>query len=59
MQFTLVLTEHRILGFVFAPYLVKRDAQKEYYNTFDKITIQKQFSCIYLEIKKNGNNILL
>lgn len=41
MQFTLVLTEHRILGFVFAPYLVKREGQKEFYTTYDKITLQK------------------
>jgi superfamily II DNA or RNA helicase len=41
MQFTLVLTEHRILGFVLAPFLVRRDGQKDFYTTYDKITYQK------------------
>ncbi|MBN2485437.1 MAG: DEAD/DEAH box helicase [Bacteroidales bacterium] len=41
MQFILVLTEHRILGYIFSPYLVKREVNKEFCVTYDKITIQK------------------
>jgi len=41
MQFTLVLAEHRILGFVFSAYLLKRERGKEYFTTYDKLTLQK------------------
>ena len=41
MQFIIVVTEHRILGFVFVPYLIKREGPKEYFSTYDKITLQK------------------
>lgn len=41
MQFVITLVEHRILGYIFAPYLIKKDKGGNYYNTYDKLTIQK------------------
>ncbi|MBN1116408.1 MAG: DEAD/DEAH box helicase [Bacteroidales bacterium] len=41
MQFVLVIADHRILGFVLAPYLVKPDKTKGMYLTYDKITLEK------------------
>ena len=39
LRFVITLTEHRILGFVFAPYLVKPDLQKGNYAIYDRITL--------------------
>ncbi len=38
LRFIITLTEHRILGFVFAPYLVKPDRQKGNYVIYDRVT---------------------
>lgn len=41
MQFVITLVEHRILGFILSPYFIRRDRNTEYFNTYDKITLQK------------------
>ncbi len=41
MQFIIALNGHRILGFVFSPYLIKREKNSEHYLTYDKLTLQK------------------
>lgn len=41
MQFVITLVEHRILGFIFSPYFIKRDRNNDFYNTYDKLTLQK------------------
>ena len=40
MHFIIALTEHRVLGFVFAPYLVTREQDKQYFEIYDRITDQ-------------------
>jgi hypothetical protein len=41
MQFVIVITEHRKLGFIFAPYLVKPDQKAGVFSTYDKLTLTK------------------
>ena len=38
LRFIITLTEHRVLGFVFAPYLIKPEQQKGSYTIHDRIT---------------------
>jgi hypothetical protein len=40
MNFIITLTEHRVLGFVLAPYLDKEGAGEEYYEVYDRVTNQ-------------------
>lgn len=40
MQFVIAITEHRLLGFVLAPYIVKRERAKEYLEIHDRLTLQ-------------------
>ena len=40
MQFVIALTEHRVLGFVFAPYLIKKNKDGEDYEVYDRVTNQ-------------------
>ncbi len=40
MQFVIAITEHRLLGFVLAPYIVKREKEKEYLEIHDRVTLQ-------------------
>ncbi len=48
MQFILAITEHRVLGFVLAPYLVKRVKGQEYLEVYDRVTLQsiKSYECL-------------
>ncbi len=41
MQFVITLVDHRILGYILSPYLIKKDKGGNYYNTYDKLTVQK------------------
>lgn len=38
MHFVIALTEHRVLGFVFAPYLLKKEKDSENYEVYDRVT---------------------
>jgi hypothetical protein len=40
MNFIITLTEHRVLGFVLAPYLIKKERGEEYYEVYDRVTNQ-------------------
>lgn len=40
LTFALALTEHRLLGFVFAPYLIKPEQKKNFYAIHDRVTLQ-------------------
>lgn len=41
MQFVLVIVEHRTLGLILSPYLIKPERNPEVYSVYDKITFQK------------------
>ena len=41
MRFILTIVEHRRLGFIFSPYLVRADSNPEVFDVYDKITLQK------------------
>ncbi len=38
LKFALTIIEHRIFGFVLAPYFIKREKDKEFYTVFERIT---------------------
>lgn len=40
MHFIIALSEHRVLGFVFAPYLVKKEKGQDDYEVYDRVTNQ-------------------
>jgi SNF2 family DNA or RNA helicase len=40
MRFILTIAEHRVLGFVLAPYLVKQERNSEYMEIYDRVTLQ-------------------
>ena len=40
LRFVLTLTEHRALGFVFAPYFIRREYKNEQYVIYDRVTLQ-------------------
>lgn len=40
LRFVLTLTEHRALGFVFAPYFIRRERKNEQYVIYDRVTLQ-------------------
>ena len=38
-RFIITLTEHRTLGYVFAPYLVRKERGNDYYTVYDRVTL--------------------
>jgi superfamily II DNA or RNA helicase len=38
IRFVITLSEHRIFGFVFSPYLIKKERQLGYYSIYDRVT---------------------
>jgi superfamily II DNA or RNA helicase len=41
MQFILTIVEHRKLGYIFSPYLIRPNNKTDVFDVYDKITIQK------------------
>jgi superfamily II DNA or RNA helicase len=39
LKFIITLTEHRLLGFVFAPYLIKKEKGQDYHVIYDRVTL--------------------